>query len=61
MICQTEEAIGRRDIVGEGNSGALARKNDTQQVVEFIVFLLSLQISFVRGLLFILIVTRAVK
>jgi hypothetical protein len=56
MVRQTEEAIGRRDIVGEGNSRALARKGDTQQAVEVMVFLLSPQSSFVRGLSFILIV-----
>jgi hypothetical protein len=28
MIRQTEEAVGGRDIVGEGDSGALARKGD---------------------------------
>jgi hypothetical protein len=52
MIRQTEEAIGRREIVEEGNSGALTRKNDTEQVVEVISFLRSLQSRFVRELLF---------
>ncbi|KAJ5977683.1 hypothetical protein N7501_001025 [Penicillium viridicatum] len=49
MIQQIEHAVGRTELFGEGDPGALGRKGEASEVAEVIVFLLSPQSSFVNG------------